>query len=165
MEIVVANDHAGYPLKATILAAIVSQGHTFVDLGVNDTVSVDFPDYAVELAKILRSGRAQRGILLCGSGIGSCIAANKMRGIYASVCHDVYSARQGVEHNGMNVMCLGARVIGEEIAKELVYSYLKAEYLGDNPGGERLHRRVEKIKRIETNELPDIHIEVKNKNA
>jgi ribose 5-phosphate isomerase B len=110
---------------------------------------VDYPDYAVKVGSALQTGEAQRGILLCGSGIGACIAANKMIGIYAGVCHDTYSAHQGVEHDDMNVICLGARIVGEELAKEIVKSFLSANYLGNMPGEERHARRVAKVRKIE----------------
>jgi ribose 5-phosphate isomerase B len=117
-----------------------------VDLGSNSSVSVDYPDYAEKLGKVIISGQAERGILICGSGVGACIAANKIKGIYAAVCHDTYSARQGVQHDNMNVLCLGARVIGPELAKELVGAFLSAQFLSDE---ERHVRRVNKIYKLE----------------
>ena len=149
MKIAVACDHAGFPLKETILAAVRAAGHDAIDLGTYSAESVDFPDYAVKVGEAIQRGTAERGILICGSGIGACIAANKMKGVYASICHDTYSAAQGVMHDAMNVLCLGGRVIGPELAKALVSAFLSARYLGNDPGGERLARRVGKIKNLE----------------
>jgi ribose 5-phosphate isomerase B len=110
---------------------------------------VDFPDYSERVGQAIQSGQAERGILVCGSGVGACIAANKMKGVYASICHDTYSAAQGVLHDDMNVLCLGGRVIGSELAIALVKAFLNANYLGNDAGGERLARRVEKIHKLE----------------
>ena len=104
MKIAVACDHAGFPLKAAVLEVVRAEGHTVLDLGTDSTAAVDYPDYAEQLGRALQTGEAERGILLCGSGVGACIAANKMRGIYAGICHDTYSAHQGVEHDDMNVL-------------------------------------------------------------
>jgi ribose 5-phosphate isomerase B len=149
MKVAFGCDHGGYPLKEAVLNAIRDSGHEPLDLGTDSPVAVDYPDYAVKVGSALQTGEAQRGILLCGSGIGACIAANKMIGIYAGVCHDTYSAHQGVEHDDMNVICLGARIIGEELAKEIVKSFLSANYLGNMPGEERHARRVAKVRKIE----------------
>jgi ribose 5-phosphate isomerase B len=146
MKIVIAGDHGGFPLKIIIREFVDSLGHTVVDLGTNSSVSVDYPDYAEKLGKVIISGQAERGILICGSGVGACIAANKIKGNYAAVCHDTYSARQGVQHDNMNVLCLGARVIGPELAKELVGTFLSAQFLSDE---ERHVRRVNKIYKLE----------------
>ena len=151
MKIAVACDHAGFPLKNVILESIRSAGHDPIDLGTNSTESVDFPDVTEKLGRAIQEGEAERGILICGSGVGACIAANKMKGIYASICHDAYSAAQGVRHDDMNVLCLGGRVIGPELARVLVEAFLHAHYLGNDPGGERLARRVGKIHKIEKN--------------
>jgi ribose 5-phosphate isomerase B len=118
-------------------------------MGTNGPEPVDFPDFAEKVGRAIQTGVAERGILVCGSGIGACIAANKMKGVYASICHDTYSAAQGVKHDDMNVLCLGARVIGPELAKVLILAFLEARYLGNDPGGERLARRVNKIHKIE----------------
>ena len=115
MKIAIACDHAGFPLKETIIEQVLSLGHEILDLGTNSDKPVDYPDYSEKLGLALLQGQARRGILLCGSGVGASIAANKMKGIYASVCHETYSARQGVEHDDMNVLCIGSRVIGPEI--------------------------------------------------
>ena len=152
MKIAVACDHGGFPLKETVLAAVRAAGHDPLDLGTNSADSVDFPDFTEKLGRAIQSGEAERGILICGSGIGACIAANKMKGVWASICHDTYSAAQGVEHDNMNVLCLGGRVIGPELAKALVAAFLGARYLGNDPGGERLARRVGKIEKIESSE-------------
>jgi len=149
MKIAVGFDHAGFPLKQVVLAAVRNGGHEPIDLGTNSSDPVDYPDLAEKVGRAIQAREAERGILVCGSGIGACIAANKMKGIYASICHDTYSAAQGVMHDDMNVLCLGGRVIGPELAKELIPAFLNAEYQGDKAGGERLARRVEKIHKIE----------------
>lgn len=151
MIIAIACDHAGFPLKNIILETVRSGGHDAIDLGTNSPESVDFPDVTEKLGRVIQAGKAERGILICGSGVGACIAANKMKGIYASICHDAYSAAQGVLHDDMNVLCLGGRVIGPELARVLVNAFLQAHYLGNEPGGERLARRVGKIHQIEEN--------------
>jgi ribose 5-phosphate isomerase B len=145
MQIALACDHGGFPLKDVIKECILSNGHTVLDLGTNNTESVDYPDYAEKLGKAMVNGEAERGVLICGSGVGACIAANKIKGVYAAICHDTYSAHQGVEHDNMNVLCLGARVIGAELAVELVDAFLKAKFSNE----ERHLRRVNKIYRIE----------------
>ena len=149
MRVAVGFDHAGFPLKQTVLQAVHDAGHEPIDLGTNSADPVDFPDYSEKVGRAVQSGEAERGILVCGSGVGACIAANKMKGIFASICHDTYSAAQGVRHDDMNVLCLGARVIGPELASALVQSFLEARYIGNDPGGERLARRVEKIHQLE----------------
>jgi len=149
MKIAIACDHAGFPLKNEIAAAVRAVGHEIVDLGTDSTTAVDYPDYAEKIGQAIQTGEVERGILLCGSGVGACIAANKMKGIYAGVCHDTYSAHQAVEHDDMNVICLGARVIGAEPAKEIVNAFLKARFVGNDPGEERHKRRVGKVRRLE----------------
>lgn len=149
MKIAVSCDHGGFPLKHAILQVIRDSGHEPIDLGTDSTEPVDYPDYAEKVGIAIQSGKAQRGILLCGSGVGACIAANKMKAIYAGVCHDTYSAHQGVEHDEMNVLCLGARVVGIELAGEITKSFLSARFIGNDPGEERHARRVEKIKNLE----------------
>lgn len=145
MRIAVACDHAGFPLKQTVIDAAMEAGHTVLDLGTHDTASVDYPDFARKLGEALQQDHADRGVLLCGSGVGACIAANKMRGIYAGVCHDTYSAHQGVEHDAMNVLCLGARIIGTEVAREIVLAFVGAEISSDP----RHQRRTAKVRAIE----------------
>jgi len=152
MKIAVGFDHAGFPLKETVLTAVRAAGHKPIDLGTNSSEAVDYPDYAEKVGRTIQSGEAERGILVCGSGVGACIAANKMRGVYASICHDTYSAAQGVMHDDMNVLCLGGRVVGPELAAALVKAFLSARYVGNDPGGERLARRVGKIRKMEDGE-------------
>ena len=149
MKVAVGFDHAGFPLKETVIQAVRDAGHEPIDLGTNSADPVDFPDFAEAVGRAIHNGEAERGILCCGSGVGACIAANKMKGIYASICHDTYSAAQGVLHDDMNVLCLGGRVIGPELAKALIPAFLNAEYQGNKAGGERLARRVEKIHKLE----------------
>ena len=149
MKVAIGTDHGGFALKATVLEAVRAAGHEALDLGAFDDRSADYPDYAEKVGRAIQSGQAARGILLCGSGIGANIAANKMKGVYAGVAHDTYSAHQGVEHDAMNVLCLGARVIGPEPAREIVASFLAARFEGDGPGGERHARRVEKVRKLE----------------
>ena len=145
MRIAIACDHGGFILKNIIIDTVSSAGYTVLDLGTDSTVSVDYPDFALKLGEAITNGQAERGILICGSGVGACIAANKIKGIYAAVCHDTYSAHQGVEHDNMNVLCLGARIIGPELAKELVLAFLSAQFSNQ----ERHVRRVNKIYKIE----------------
>jgi ribose 5-phosphate isomerase B len=149
MRVVIASDHAGFPLKETVIKAVQAAGHEPVDLGTNSNASVDYADFAEKVGRAIQRGQADRGILLCGSGVGACIAANKMKGIYAAICHDTYSAHQGVEHDSMNVLCIGGRVIGPEVAKELVPAFLGARFVGNDPGQERHARRVGKVRKIE----------------
>lgn len=146
MIIALACDHGGFPLKKMIKDHVERLGYTVIDLGTDNLERVDYPDYAEKLGQAIINGQAERGILLCGSGVGACIAANKIKGIYAGICHDTYSARQGVEHDNMNVLCLGARVIGPEVAKELVEAFLSAKFLSNE---ERYCRRIDKIYRLE----------------
>lgn len=148
MRIAVGTDHAGYPLKETVLDVIRAEGHEGIDQGTHSLDPVDYPDYAEKVGRSIQSGEAERGVILCGSGVGAAIAANKMLGIRAGVCHDTYSAHQSVEHDDANVLALGARVIGPEIAKEIVSAFLRADF----SGAERHLRRVGKIKTIEEKE-------------
>jgi ribose 5-phosphate isomerase B len=150
MKVAVGCDHGGFLLKESILAVIRDAGFEPLDFGTDSPAPVDYPDFVVKVGSAIQSGAAQRGILICGSGIGACIAANKMNGIYAGVCHDTYSAHQGVEHDAMNVLCLGARIIGDELAKEIAKSFLLAKFLGELPGEERHARRVAKVRKIES---------------
>jgi len=149
MKIVVACDHAGFPLKNVVIDSVRAAGHEVIDVGTNSAEAVDFPDFTKKLGEKIQSGEAERGVLICGSGVGACMAANKMKGVYASICHDTYSAAQGVMHDNMNVLCLGGRVIGPELVKVLVTAFLSARYLGNDDGGERLARRVAKIIEME----------------
>ena len=149
MKIVIGCDHAGFPLKQTVIDSVQKLGHEVIDVGTINADPVDFPDFTKKLGEKIQSGEAERGVLICGSGIGACIAANKMKGVYASIAHDTYSASQGVMHDNMNVLCLGGRVIGPELVKVLVPVFLNARYLGNDEGGERLARRVNKIIEME----------------
>src|SRR5512132_644904 len=149
MKVVVGFDHAGFPLKQTVLEAVRNAGHEPIDVGTNSSDPVDYPDFAEKVGRAIQSGEAERGILCCGSGVGACIAANKMKGVYASICHDTYSAAQGVMHDDMNVLCLGGRVVGPELVTELIKAFLEARYIGNDAGGERLARRVGKIHQLE----------------
>jgi ribose 5-phosphate isomerase B len=151
MKIAFACDHAGYPLKEIMLEAIRCSGHEPLDLGSKSLDPLDdYPDFAEKVGMAIQNGEAERGILLCGSGVGVCIAANKMKGIYAGVCHDTYSGHQGVEHDAMNVLCMGPRVIGAGLAVEIVVAFLSARFIGNDPGQERHARRVAKIKKLES---------------
>ncbi len=149
MKITIACDHAGFPLKAALIEVILAEGHLVTDLGTDSNAAVDYPDYAEKIGHALQSGEVERGILLCGSGVGASIAANKIHGVYAGVCHDTYSAHQAVEHDDMNVLCLGARVIGPEPAREIVQAFLRARFIGNDPGQERHMRRVGKVRKLE----------------
>jgi RpiB/LacA/LacB family sugar-phosphate isomerase len=143
--VAVASDHAGFSLKEEIVRFLKQEKVEVLDLGTHDTQPVDYPDVAKRIGSALIEGRAKKGILICGSGVGASVAANKLRGIRAGLCHDTYSAHQGVEHDDMNVLCLGARVVGPEVAKELAAAFLRAEFSGD----ERHVRRLNKVKDIE----------------
>jgi ribose 5-phosphate isomerase B len=149
MIVAIGSDHGGFPLKNAIISAVQEAGHEVIDLGTDSAASFDYPDIVEKVGRKIQAGEASRGVLLCGSGVGACIAANKMKGIYAGLCHDTYSAHQGVEHDEMNVLCLGARVIGGELAREIVKTFLAARFLGNDPGEERHSRRVGKIRRLE----------------
>lgn len=151
MRIALGADHAGYLLKEEIKVFLKDSGYSLMDVGTHSTESVDYPDYAVSVSKFVLSGEADRGILVCGSGVGACIAANKLPGIRACLCHDAYSASQGVEHDDMNVLVLGGRIIGVELAKILVLNFLSSSF---DPQ-ERFVRRLKKIKELEetTDEL------------
>jgi len=145
MTVAVAADHAGYDMKQLLAAALAGDGHTILDLGTNSREPVDYPDFALALGTAVLQGRAERGILVCGSGVGACVAANKIRGIRAGICHDTYSGHQGVEHDDMNVLCLGARVIGTAPALEICRAFLGARFSNE----ERHARRVAKTRAIE----------------
>jgi len=145
MAIAVAGDHAGFRLKTVLVAFLKELGQEIMDLGTNSEDPVDYPDFARAIAREILSKKVEKGILICGSGVGACVAANKFPGIRAAICHDTYSAHQGVEHDHINVLCLGARVIGPELAKEIVRAWLSASF----SGAERHRRRVAKIDEIE----------------
>jgi ribose 5-phosphate isomerase B len=146
MNIAIAADHAGFPLKDSMISIARNLGHEVTDLGTCSTDAVDYPDIARSVAQALQSGRAERAILICGSGIGACVAANKFRGVRGGTCHDTFSAHQSVEDDNSNVMCLGARIIGPSLAGELVKAFLSAKF----SGAERHVRRLKKIEEIET---------------
>src|SRR5688500_15221391 len=150
MKLAVASDHAGYTIKAHLVAYLTVHGHTVIDLGVQtDATRADYPDTAAAVAHAVLDGFADRGIVVCGSGVGACIAANKFPGIYASIAHDTYSAAQGVEHDRMNVLCLGGRIVGPSLAEQLVEAFVRAE---PNPDS-RYARRFLKLQDIERNNL------------
>ena len=145
MRITVASDHAGFELKQLLADFLRQAGHTVTDVGTKSPAPVDYPDFAEALSLSVLRGDSERGVLICGSGVGASVAANKIPGIRAGLCHDAYSAHQGVEHDDMNVLVLGARVIGEELAKDLCQNFLKARFTGE----ERHRRRLSKIVSIE----------------
>ena len=145
MLIAIAADHAGFRLKVLLLEFLKELGQEVKDLGTQSEAPVDYPDYARAVAQEIVSRKVERGILICGSGVGACAAANKFPGIRASICHDTYSAHQGVEHDDLNVLCLGARVLGPELAKEIVRVWVSAVF----SGAERHRRRLAKIDQIE----------------
>jgi len=148
MRIAIGADHGGFPLNELILEELKKAGHEVLDFGTHDGAQPDdYPDYARLVGESLQRGEAERAILICGSGVGICVAANKMRGVRACLCHDTYSAHQGVEHDHLNVLCLGARVVGVELALELVRAFLAANFTGE----ERHARRLEKISELEKN--------------
>ena len=146
MRVAVAFDHRGVKLRERLLEEVAALGHEAVDLGTDKTEPrIDYPDKAREVAEAIRGGEAERALLVCGSGVGAAIAANKIAGIRAAICHDAYSAHQGVEHDDMNVLCLGSEVVGAELAAELARAFLSARF----DGGDRYVRRLEKIEEME----------------
>jgi RpiB/LacA/LacB family sugar-phosphate isomerase len=146
MKIALSADHAGFDLKDHIKAYLQELKHEVLDLGTNDSVrAVDYPDFAEAVGLAVCDGRGERGIVICGSGVGASVAANKIPGVRAGLCHDHYSAHQGVEHDDMNVLVMGGRVVGESVARELVLAFLNANYTGE----ERHQRRLNKVKAIE----------------
>jgi len=146
MKIAVGTDHAGFALKEPLVDAIRDAGHEIVDCGADRLIpGDDYPDYAERVAAAITEGRAERAVLICGSGVGASVAANKFHGIRAALCHDTFSAHQGVEDDSMNVLCLGARVVGPALAEELVRTFLKARF----SGAERHERRLAKVNRFD----------------
>jgi ribose 5-phosphate isomerase B len=145
MIIAVGADHGGFHLKKTVLGLLKELGHTVLDVGAYTDEPSDYPDFAMAVAELILRKKAKRGILICGSGVGACVAANKFPGVRASVCHDTFSARQGVEDDDMNLLCLGARVIGPKLAEEVVKTFLSAEF----SNAPRHRRRLRKVKAIE----------------
>jgi len=146
MKLAIGSDHAGLDLKKSLVDYLGRQGHQVIDVGTYTTDSVDYPDYAEKVGRAVLGGEAERGILICGSGVGASVAANKLRGIRAGLCHDVYSAHQGVEHDDMNVLVLGGRVIGPQTALELVNAYTGAKFTSE----ERHMRRLNKVHALES---------------
>ena len=146
MKLVISSDHAGFPLKEEVRTYLAKAGHEVVDLGAYNTEPSDYPDFAEKVGVAIKQGVAPRGILICGSGVGVCIAANKIPGIRAGMCHDTYSAHQGVEHDDMNVVVLGARIIGPALAYEVVDAFIRAEFIAKE---ERFVRRFKKVLAIE----------------
>ncbi|MBO0857274.1 MAG: ribose 5-phosphate isomerase B [Chloracidobacterium sp.] len=146
MRIVIGSDHAGFEMKKVVSRLLEEENLDVIDVGSYNTDPVDYPDYAEAIGLAIMEGRADRGVIICGSGVGASVAANKLPGIRAGLCHDTYSAHQGVEHDDMNVLALGARVIGPELARELVLSYVRANFTGE----ERHRRRLAKVQSLET---------------
>ena len=146
MKVAVGADHAGYPLKGELVSWLESAGHQVDDLGAHHfDPDDDYPDFAVAVASSVSSGEVERGILVCGSGVGACITANKVKGIRACLCHDTYSARQGVEHDDMNVICVGGRIIGADLARVVIQEFLDATFIPEP----RFKRRLDKMIRVE----------------
>ena len=145
MRIAIGSDHAGFPLKGTLVGALREGGHEVVDVGTDSAAAVDYPDYAEAVAVAVRRGEVDRGVMVCGSGVGASVAANKVPGVRAAVCHDTYSAHQGVEHDDMNILVLGARIIGAALATEVLEAFLGASFSDE----ERHRRRIGKIRRLE----------------
>ena len=146
MKVAAAFDHRGVKLRNVVLEAIAAEGHEVIDFGVDtDAVRIDYPDKALELGMAIRRGEVDRGVLVCGSGVGASVAASKIPGIRAATCHDTYSAHQGVEHDDMNVLCLGSEIVGGELARELVRMFLAARFVG----GGRYADRLEKVAELE----------------
>jgi ribose 5-phosphate isomerase B len=148
LNVVVGADHAGYPAKAGVISRLRQLGHDVIDVGTNSDEPVDFPDVARELTSLILRGQAERGILVCGTGIGAAMAANKVRGIRAALAHDVYSAHQSVEHDDANVLCLGAQIVGPKLMGDLVQTWMEAHFLPD----EEFHRRLKKLAQLEAGE-------------
>ena len=146
MKVIIASDHGGFQYKNLLLKDIREHGYDLADLGIFNEEPSDYPDQALLVAEAIQRGDAERGILICGSGVGVSVAANKFKGIRAGVCHDTYSAHQSVEHDDANVLCLGERVIGIELAREIILTFLAAQF----SHGERHQRRLDKIKKIES---------------
>ncbi|MFI5144042.1 MAG: ribose 5-phosphate isomerase B [Ignavibacteria bacterium] len=144
-KIVIGADHRGYQLKEKMKEFLLNRNYEVIDVGTHSTVMVDYPDTASDLVKPILSGKCEKGILICGSGVGACVAANKFKGIRAGTCHDVFSAHQGVEDDDMNVLCLGSGIVGPSLAEDIILAFLNAKLKSD----ERYRRRLDKIKKIE----------------
>jgi ribose 5-phosphate isomerase B len=145
MKIAIGGDHAGFELKELLAMHLTALGHSLLDMGTNSAESVDYPDFAKAVAEAVQKGEAERGIVVCGSGVGACVVVNKIRGVRGAICHDTYSAHQGVEHDDMNVLCLGGRIIGPNLAYELVDAFVRAKFTNE----ERHVRRLDKVKELE----------------
>ena len=146
MQVVIGADHAGFPLKEQLKPWLESAGHQVIDLGAHDLdPEDDYPDFAAAVARSIQAGQGQRGIICCGSGVGASITANKIAGVRAGTCHDTYSGHQGVEHDDMNVICLGARIVGLDLSKEIVTAFLGASFIPEP----RFQRRLDKLNRVE----------------
>ena len=145
LRVILASDHAGFRLKRSLLSRLGANGYELLDIGTDNEDPVDYPQFASTAALAVAKGEGERAIIICGSGVGASIVANKIPGIRAGLCHDTYSARQGVEHDDMNVLCLGSRVIGTELARELAMAFLSARFTGE----ERHRRRLDELRRIE----------------
>jgi ribose 5-phosphate isomerase B len=144
-KIVIGADHRGYHLKEKMKEFLLNSNYEVIDVGTHSTVMVDYPDIASDLVKPVISGKCEKGILICGSGVGACVAANKFKGIRAGICHDVFSAHQGVEDDDMNILCLGSGIVGPSLAEDIILAFLNAKLKTD----ERYRRRLDKIKKIE----------------
>lgn len=151
MRVAVGVDHAGFPLKQPVISALARLGHAVLDLGTDSEEAVDYPDYALAVAEAIRTGTAEVGVLLCGSGVGACVAANKAPGVRAALCHDTYSAHQSREHDDANVLVMGPRVIGPSLARDVLEAFLRARF----SGAERHRRRLAKIAAIEARYAPE----------
>lgn len=145
MNVAVGADHAGYEMKNFLKRILSENGHNVIDVGTHSEEAVDYPDFAAAVAEAVRGGDAERGVIVCGSGVGACVAANKVNGVRAGLCHDTYSARQGVEHDDVNVLCVGARIIGTELAREILLSFMAAVFSNE----ERHVRRLKKVMELE----------------
>jgi RpiB/LacA/LacB family sugar-phosphate isomerase len=145
MKIAIGSDHAGYDLKEYLKKYLSSQSHEIIDTGTHSNERADYPDYAIKVAEKILTNETEKGILICGSVVGMSIAANKIKGIRAGLCHDTYSAHQSVEHDNINILCLGSRIIGTELAKEIVINFINAKFTGE----ERHRKRLQKISNIE----------------
>ena len=153
MRVIIGADHAGFPLKGAVVDALCSWGHDVEDVGTHSVEPVDFPLITRRVCDPLRAGDFDRGILVCGTGIGACIAANKIPGIRAALCHDVYSAHQSVEHDNANVLCLGAQIVGDRLALDLIHAYLAAEWSTE----EHFRRRVAQLAKMEQVAADELH--------
>ena len=149
MNVAIGVDHRGFAIKADLIAILRAAGCEVIDFGAHSDESVDYPDYAAVVGEAVASGQADRGIIVCGSGVGACVAANKLAGVRAGMCHDTYSARQGVEHDNMNVLCLGSGIVGLSLIEELVDAFLGARFSDDE---ERYVRRLRKVQALERGE-------------